>query len=65
MKIKLELTDKEAKDLMSVLDGGLRELAAEMRQISPIRDPLWHAHLTDMYQTSERIYNNLREPYLV
>ena len=65
MKIKLELTEQEAKALMSVLDGGMREIASDMRRTSPIKEALWFAHLRDLYQTSERIMGNLREPQMV
>ena len=64
-KIKLELTEQEAKALISVLDGGMREIASDMRRTSPIKESLWFAHLRDLYQTSERIMGNLREPQMV
>lgn len=63
--IKLQLTEREAQALIATLDGGMREIASEMRQISPVRDPLWFARLRDEYQTAHRIYNRLREPELI
>lgn len=62
--IKLQLTEKEAQALILMLDVAMRETASEMRQFSPVKDPLWFAHLRDQYHTAERIYNNLREPEL-
>lgn len=63
--IKLELTEKEAQALIVMLDAALRETASEMRQFSPVKDPLWFAHLRDQYYTAERIFNDLREPQLI
>jgi len=64
-KIKLELTEQEAKIVKRTLLNERQEIAKMIKKASPTREYLWFKQLQDQYFKMDKIIGMIEEPYLV
>ena len=64
-KIKLELTEREAKILETLLVDKAYEIAKVIESTSPVKSALRFQYFRDQHNTIVRILERVHEPYLV
>ena len=64
-KIKLELTEREAKILYNALNQELAELVRMVNKTTAAKDYLFQKHLLEKHEIGCRVLGLLKEPYLV